>query len=90
METRHQRSAVSGQPRVVVVTGSDTGVGKTVLTSLLTRRLRAAGISAETARAAGIDVRAQTERALAIGGALAGLVGANFVMGYKHAGTNSV
>ncbi|MEQ2010040.1 MAG: AAA family ATPase, partial [Limisphaerales bacterium] len=32
--------------RVVFVTGSDTGVGKTVLTALLTRRLRAAGIGA--------------------------------------------
>jgi dethiobiotin synthetase len=32
--------------RVVVVTGSDTGVGKTVLTALLTRRLRAEGVGA--------------------------------------------
>lgn len=32
--------------KVVIVTGSDTGVGKTVLTSLLTRRLRARGINA--------------------------------------------
>ena len=46
MEARHQWSAVSGQPRVVVVTGSDTGVGKTVLTAWLTRRLRANGIYA--------------------------------------------
>ena len=32
--------------RVVLVTGSDTGVGKTVLTALLTRRLRARGVNA--------------------------------------------
>ena len=35
-----------GQRRVVVVTGTDTDVGKTVLTALLTRRLRAAGVNA--------------------------------------------
>lgn len=46
MRTSEQRSAVSGQRRVVVVTGSDTGVGKTVLTALLTRRLRANGLNA--------------------------------------------
>ena len=32
--------------QIVVVTGSDTGVGKTVLTALLTRRLRAEGVNA--------------------------------------------
>lgn len=32
--------------RFVVVTGSDTGVGKTVLTTLLARRLRAEGVNA--------------------------------------------
>ena len=36
----------TGQRRIVVVTGSDTGVGKTVLTSWLTRWLRAAGVNA--------------------------------------------
>ncbi len=35
-----------GRRRVVVVTGTDTDVGKTVLTALLTRRLRAAGVNA--------------------------------------------
>jgi len=34
------------QPRYVVITGSDTGVGKTVLTAWLTRRLRAEGVNA--------------------------------------------
>ena len=34
------------QPRFVVITGSDTGVGKTVLTAWLARRLRARGIQA--------------------------------------------
>lgn len=46
MKGSRQRSVVSGQRRIVVVTGSDTGVGKTVLTALLTRRLRAQGINA--------------------------------------------
>lgn len=41
-----QRAAGGGQGRIVVVTGSDTGVGKTVLTALLTRRWRAQGINA--------------------------------------------
>ncbi len=36
----------TGQRRIVVVTGSDTGVGKTVLTSWLTRWLRATGVNA--------------------------------------------
>lgn len=34
------------QPRFVVITGSDTAVGKTVLTAWLTRRLRAEGVNA--------------------------------------------
>lgn len=36
----------SQQRRLVFVTGSDTGVGKTVLTAALTRRLRARGVEA--------------------------------------------
>ena len=32
--------------RIIFITGSDTGVGKTVLTTLLIRRLRALGVSA--------------------------------------------
>ncbi|MEN9575677.1 MAG: hypothetical protein RL514_3532 [Verrucomicrobiota bacterium] len=46
MKTSDQWSAASGQRRVVVVTGTDTGVGKTVLTACLTRRLRTAGVNA--------------------------------------------
>lgn len=46
MKESRQRSAINGQRRIVVVTGSDTGVGKTVLTALLTRRLRAEGVNA--------------------------------------------
>ncbi len=46
MKGSRQRSVVSGRRRIVVVTGSDTGVGKTVLTALLTRRLRAEGVEA--------------------------------------------
>jgi len=34
------------KPRIVFVTGSDTGVGKTVLTAALTRRLRSRGVDA--------------------------------------------
>lgn len=46
MKATGQRSAVSGQQCLVFVTGSDTGVGKTVLTAALTRRLRARGVDA--------------------------------------------
>lgn len=46
MKGSRQRSAVSGQRHIVVVTGTDTGVGKTVLTSLLTRQLCAGGTNA--------------------------------------------
>ncbi len=46
MKDGDQQSAASGQPRIVIVTGSDTGVGKTVLTAALTRRLRARGVDA--------------------------------------------
>ena len=46
-----QRAAGGGQGRIVVVTGSDTGVGKTVLTAWLTRRLRAAEVNAVALKA---------------------------------------
>ncbi len=46
MKASSQRPAASGARRVVFVTGSDTGVGKTVLTAFLTRRLRAKGVNA--------------------------------------------
>lgn len=47
-------------------------------------RLRAVGLGAEAAAAAGISVARERIRAMTIGGGLAGLVGANFVLGYKH------
>ena len=47
-------------------------------------RLRAVGLGPEAAAAHGISVGAQTVLALALGGGLAGLVGANFVLGYKR------
>lgn len=46
MQSKRQRLAISRQPRIVVVTGSDTAVGKTMLTALLTQQLRADGINA--------------------------------------------
>ncbi len=46
MEARSQKPEVRNRTRLVVVAGTDTGVGKTVLTELLTRRLRAEGINA--------------------------------------------
>lgn len=46
MAASSQQSAVSSRPRLVVVTGNDTGVGKTVLTALLARLLRAEGVNA--------------------------------------------
>lgn len=46
MQSNRRRLAISGQRRIVVVAGSDTGVGKTVLTALLTQQLRADGINA--------------------------------------------
>jgi simple sugar transport system permease protein len=47
-------------------------------------RLRAVGLGAPAAAAAGISVRAQTILAFALGGGLAGLAGGVFVLGYKH------
>jgi simple sugar transport system permease protein len=47
-------------------------------------RLRAVGASPGAAQATGIDVARQTVLAMALGGGLAGLVGANAVLGYKH------
>lgn len=47
-------------------------------------RLRALGASPEAALTAGLPVRGLTVLALALSGGLAGLVGANFVLGYKH------
>jgi len=46
--------------------------------------LRALGLSPGAAEGAGVRVRATLVAALAAAGALAGLVGCNFVLGYKH------
>jgi len=47
-------------------------------------RLRAVGASPEAAATSGISVPRVQFFALALSGAVAGLVGANFVLGYKH------
>ena len=46
--------------------------------------LRAVGLQPDAAEYGGVDVAGVRWRALAIGGALAGLGGVNFVLGYKH------
>jgi simple sugar transport system permease protein len=46
--------------------------------------LRAAGFAPEAAEAGGVSLGRVTVRTLALGGGLAGLVGVNFVQGYKH------
>ncbi|HXT18996.1 MAG TPA: ABC transporter permease [Gemmatimonadaceae bacterium] len=46
--------------------------------------LRATGLQPEAAEYGGVDVRAVWWRAMALSGALAGLGGLNFVLGYKH------
>lgn len=46
--------------------------------------LRAVGLQARAAEYAGVNVASVTWRALAISGAIAGLGGLNYVLGYKH------
>jgi len=46
--------------------------------------LRATGLSPDAAEYGHINTKKQTIIALSIGGAVAGLVGSNFVLGYKH------
>ncbi|MDB4878918.1 MAG: ABC-type transporter, integral rane subunit [Gemmatimonadetes bacterium] len=46
--------------------------------------LRAVGLQPQAAEAAGVNVASVTWRALAISGAIAGLGGLNYVLGYKH------
>jgi simple sugar transport system permease protein len=46
--------------------------------------LRALGLNASAAEAAGINLRTRTVLAMSLGGGLAGLGGTNFVLGYKH------
>lgn len=46
--------------------------------------LRAVGLQPAAAEYAGVDVPAVTWRALALSGAIAGLGGVNYVLGYKH------
>jgi len=46
--------------------------------------LRALGQNHQAARYAGIDIRKRTVLAMTLAGACAGLVGSNFVLGYKH------
>ena len=46
--------------------------------------LRAVGLQPKVAEYAGVDVAGVTWRALAVSGAIAGLGGLNYVLGYKH------
>src|SRR5205085_11527717 len=46
--------------------------------------LRAVGLQPHAAEYAGIDVGGVTWRALALSGAIAGIGGVNYVLGYKH------
>lgn len=46
--------------------------------------MRALGLSPRAAENAGIDVKRSIVWAMSLSGALAGLVGANYVLGYKH------
>ena len=46
--------------------------------------LRAVGLQPKAAEYAGVDVAGVTWRALAVSGAIAGLGGLNYVLGYKH------
>jgi ABC-type uncharacterized transport system permease subunit len=46
--------------------------------------LRAVGLQARAAEYGGVDVASVTWRALALSGAIAGLGGLNYVLGYKH------
>ena len=75
-------SAVNGALALALVVAAATGW-------LLFRtrtgfRLRALGAAPLAAETSGIPVRATTLLAMALSGGLAGLAGANFVLGYKH------
>jgi general nucleoside transport system permease protein len=96
-ETTHTRAVVPGAElsalglaRSAANSSVFLALGAAVLVWLFlsrTRRgyeLRALGHSAAAAEAAGVNVRATIIGAMAASGAIAGLVGANFVLGYKH------
>ena len=59
-------------------------VGVLLFRTRLGFELRALGMNAPAARYGGVPVGATQVRAMAISGALAGLAGMNFVLGYKH------
>jgi general nucleoside transport system permease protein len=59
-------------------------VGVVLFRTRLGFEVRALGLNATAARYGGVPVGATQVRAMAISGALAGLAGMNFVLGYKH------
>ena len=59
-------------------------VGVLLFRTRLGFEVRALGLNAAAARYGGVPVGATQIRAMAISGALAGLAGTNFVLGYKH------
>lgn len=60
------------------------GVGVLLFRTRAGFELRAAGLNAPAAQAAGIAIGRTQVLAMALSGALAGLGGVNFVLGYKH------
>lgn len=59
-------------------------VGALLFRTRLGYELRALGLNAPAAECAGVPLGATQVKAMAISGALAGLAGMNFVLGYKH------
>ena len=59
-------------------------VGVLLFRSRLGYELRALGLNAAAAQYGGVPIGATQVKAMAISGALAGLAGMNFVLGYKH------
>jgi simple sugar transport system permease protein len=60
------------------------GVGVLLFRTRLGYELRAVGLNAPAAEAAGIGIGRAQVLAMTLSGAIAGLGGANFVLGYKH------
>jgi simple sugar transport system permease protein len=70
---------------VVVALLAAGAVGWVQTRSIIGYRWRMIGAGPEAALTAGIDVARQRLVAMTVGGALAGLAGAHFVLGHKHA-----
>jgi simple sugar transport system permease protein len=68
---------------IVLVLLAALAAGWLLFRTKLGYELRAVGLQPDSAEYAGIDVRSTWRNALILGGALAGLGGVNFVLGYK-------